>query len=398
MPFLSQIVCKINNTLSTTSLTAGLIDGIAYQVTRKTDAGDQLFPAIFDGGLVEKYIGIDDSNSTIVYHRQIRNTYRKNQQIPNRYTQTTQMLMVVYGNKNLLQVQTPDALESLIIKSFPTRFEPEQLTGLEGLDDVNVSVVGSEMNPATVFAGEYRNVPYRLSPDEIYFSISYTLDIQFDNNCLEECNPSPPDSLCDFIELATAQQIIACLTPEQEGEIEVILCGACEDATAVLKNTALTTISTTTIASGATTNINAPDATAVIKNSLGTTLDTEAIPSNVSENIIMPDVNNVDSDGSVDPTPAGVAYTCTPQVKTLELTFGFEATDDTSFKPTNAGTTWTLTAISDDGASGTITVSVNEGAYAAFVNPTVITNGQKIQVKRTTTTSDGWVLITGTYA
>lgn len=203
---------------------------------------------------------------------------------------------------------------------------------------------------------------------------------------------------------------------------------ACDDATAVLRNSVPTLISTTTIASGASSNITAPDATAVlknsagttittnpipsnvsedmtapdatavIKNSLGTTLDTEAIPSNVSEDIVMPDVNNVNSDGSVVPTPAGVAYTCTPQVKTLELFFAFEAGDDTSALATNSGTTWTLTAISDDGASGAITVSDNGAAYGAFVNPTTTANGETIQVKRATTTAAGWVLITGTYA
>lgn len=170
------------------------------------------------------------------------------------------------------------------------------------------------------------------------------------------------------------------------------------DATAVLKNSAGAIIIANPIPSNVSEDMTAPDATAVIKNSLGTTLDTEAIPSNVSEDIVMPDVNNVNSDGSVVPTPAGVAYTCTPQVKITELYFAFEAGDDTSALATNSGTTWTLTAISDDGASGAITVSDNGAAYGAFVNPTTTANGETIQVKRATTTGAGWVLITGTYA
>lgn len=170
------------------------------------------------------------------------------------------------------------------------------------------------------------------------------------------------------------------------------------DATAVLKNSAGTTITTNPIPSNVSEDMTAPDATAVIKNSLGTTLDTEAIPSNVSEDIVLPDVNNVDSDGSVDPTPAGVAYTCTPQVKTVELFFAFEAGDDTSALAANSGTTWTLTSLAQDGSSGTITVSDNGAAYGAFSNPTTITNGETIQVKRTSTGSAGNVTITGTYA
>lgn len=171
----------------------------------------------------------------------------------------------------------------------------------------------------------------------------------------------------------------------------------CSTASAILKNSANTTISTTSIASGATANITAPDATAVLKNSAGTVIDTEAIPSNVSEDITIPNVAWTDSDGSAESTPYGNAIVCTV-IKTLELYFAFEAGDDTSALATNGGTTWTLTAISDDGASGAITVSDNGGAYGAFVNPTTIANAETIQVKRVTTTGAGWVLITGTYA
>ena len=63
----------------------------------------------------------------------------------------------------------------------------------------------------------------------------------------------------------------------------------CEDATAVLKNTTGTTISSTDIPAGDSADITAPDATAVLKDTAGNTLLTEAIPSNVSENIVAPD-------------------------------------------------------------------------------------------------------------
>lgn len=146
------------------------------------------------------------------------------------------------------------------------------------------------------------------------------------------------------------------------------------DATAVLKNSLNTTLGIVPIVSGGTTNIVAPDATAVVKDQHGNTLDTEAIPANVSEDIII----------------------TLPQV--VELFFAFEAGDDTSVLATNSGTTWTLTSLAQDGSSGTITVSDNGAAYGAFSNPTTITNGETIQVKRTSTGSAGNVTITGTYA
>jgi len=60
----------------------------------------------------------------------------------------------------------------------------------------------------------------------------------------------------------------------------------------------------------------------------------------------------------------------------------------------NAGT---YTAITDDGSSGTITVDINGGGYAAFVNPTVLAVSDTIKFKRTVTTALGFAKISGTY-
>lgn len=68
-----------------------------------------------------------------------------------------------------------------------------------------------------------------------------------------------------------------------------VVTASCANASAVLKNSAGTTISTTSIASGASANITAPDASAVLKNSLNTTLSTTAILSGGSSNITAPD-------------------------------------------------------------------------------------------------------------
>jgi len=60
----------------------------------------------------------------------------------------------------------------------------------------------------------------------------------------------------------------------------------------------------------------------------------------------------------------------------------------------NAGT---YTSISDDGASGTITVSVNSGLFVAFVNPLVLVATDTVQFKRTLITASGYVEMLGTY-
>jgi len=73
------------------------------------------------------------------------------------------------------------------------------------------------------------------------------------------------------------------------GVVEIPNPITCADATAVLKNTDGTTISSTDIPSGSSQDITAPDATAVLKDTDGNILLTEPIPSNVSEDIVAPD-------------------------------------------------------------------------------------------------------------
>lgn len=215
----------------------------------------------------------------------------------------------------------------------------------------------------------------------------------------------------------------------------VICTPSASPAEAVLKNSAGTTISTTSIDPGTSQDIPAPDATAVLKDTDGATLSTTAIPSNTSADIEAPDgditlqnsagttlgLTSVKSGGALiivesdatavvkdqngntldtEAIPAGASEDIVitlPQA--IDVVFNPLAIgNDTSGLWTNAGTTATFTSISDDGSSGTITVSVNGGSYAAFSNPTVITNGQTLQVKRTITTGVGTVTVTGTYA
>lgn len=314
---------------------------------------------------------------------------------------------VIFSDMHVLARQYYDALfneETIQLVGSPSYTQlTRQLQGTYsgwGLDVAVLLEVGCEQT--FIADATYRNsddtFQVEIERGEIYTAPDITVT---DSDGTEVQHPANKDFVCTpsaspaTAVLKNTEDDFISSTQIDPGTTEYI---TAPDASAVLKNSANTTISTTSIPSNTSSNITAPDATAVIKNSLGTTLDTEAIPSNVSEDIILPDVNNVDSDGSVDPTPAGVAYTCTPQVKTLELFFAFTSGTDTSALATNGITTWTLTSLAQDGASGTITVSVNGGAYAAFSNPTSITNGQTLQVKRTSTGSAGSVTITGTYA
>lgn len=59
-------------------------------------------------------------------------------------------------------------------------------------------------------------------------------------------------------------------------------------------------------------SLELPDITYNVKNSADTSLKSGTIPSVNNLSVSLDDVNNIDSDGSTVPTPAGVAFTCTP--------------------------------------------------------------------------------------
>lgn len=116
------------------------------------------------------------------------------------------------------------------------------------------------------------------------------------------------------------------------------------------------------------------------------------------ETLVLPDITVTDSDGSTFTSPSVKDITCTPSAKDLFLKGIFANGNDTmetlTIDADNAGT---YTSISDDGASGTITLDINGGGFGAFVNPTVLAVNDVLIVKRTVTTASGWFKLTGTY-
>jgi hypothetical protein len=119
-----------------------------------------------------------------------------------------------------------------------------------------------------------------------------------------------------------------------------------------------------------------------------------------SINLSLPDITFTDSDGVETSVPSMENLICTPSTTDIDLRFNFDITEDTT--DTQTITTFEAgiyTSISDDGASGTITLSINGGGFVSFasLNPLTLVNTDTIAIKRTTTTGTGYAQITGTY-
>lgn len=143
------------------------------------------------------------------------------------------------------------------------------------------------------------------------------------------------------------------------GVVEVPNPVTCADATAVLKNTDGTNISSTNIASGASADIIAPDGTAVLKDTAGTTISTTGIASNTSENIVAPDGHvhiKKEGDGTIANVFPKSGETVTYDVADSVITL--QDTDGNSISVTNVHATDAATIVAPDGS-----ITVNSVAF-----------------------------------
>ena len=211
------------------------------------------------------------------------------------------------------------------------------------------------------------------------------------------------------------------------------------DSTAVIKDSIGTTLKTEPILAEASENITINNSTVSIRDTAANLLHsvsvraeattTQDIADTTVENsdasysvlvlaegsLILPDsqinVNSVDSGDVVSVKTIDVNTNIVPSSvglvgNTLTITLpkevfikglfksGSDTMETLTIDTESAGT---FTSITDDGGSGSITLSKNGGAFAAFLSPLVLINTDTLVVKRTITTSAGFFKLTGTY-
>ena len=111
-----------------------------------------------------------------------------------------------------------------------------------------------------------------------------------------------------------------------------------------------------------------------------------------------PDITVTDSDGSTFTSVSNVNVTCTPSSNDINLKGVFDAdVEDMPQLTIDSDSAGTYTSITDDGSSGSITRSLNGGAYAAFSSALVLVATDTLDVKRTIFTASGFYKLTGTY-
>ncbi len=201
MPFLKQQIELINEALKQTALAdarfqSGRYETIAVDVSRKTTQGNngavtiETFPAVMSPDYEAQEITVDDTYPIIIYHKILSKKYAPDKVefgSRNKYvTEITGMKMVMYGKYATLKL-TREQLEALITANFPDVIDRSCIQPYK-LDNMIVTLQGSNMNTAAVFQEEYKGIPLFLAPEDILFSINYLIETRYRKGCFEICD------------------------------------------------------------------------------------------------------------------------------------------------------------------------------------------------------------------
>lgn len=200
MPFLKQQIQIVNQgllngCLSDARFQSGRFEDIAVDVSRINANGNiETFPAVMDAGYEAREVVMDDTYPIVIYNKILGKSYSAissgsfgdgNKAV----LEKVDVKMVVFGKYAALKL-TSEQLEALITTGMPDAISKAALAPYK-LDNMLVSLTGSTLNAAQVFQEEYKGFDLFLSPEDILFSIRYTIESKFRKNCFTICDCNP---------------------------------------------------------------------------------------------------------------------------------------------------------------------------------------------------------------
>lgn len=199
MPFLGNIVSKLDELLSANSLTDArfqprLFAGICQHIaTKKPNEPEKLFyiPAKVTNLGEAVQIIPDDSYNLISYHRVLSNSYSPTENRSEfgdgnsmqRCTSDVVLTVIAFTNKLGLSVEQ---LEALFVTGFPSSLDKTFVTSLE-MSRISVQPVSSTLDSVAIFSTEYRGETYFLKPESVMFQIRYQVQAVYKMGCFTIC-------------------------------------------------------------------------------------------------------------------------------------------------------------------------------------------------------------------
>ena len=198
MSYIATIVNFINAQLEAGFLKCSAYDdkkvvGLAQILPRMQEENKlEYVPSVVDNEGNAEYIGPEDDNDIIIYHRctgitvgkAILKTFGDNKPMD---SNIAKMCLVVFGRRDHLQM-TNYELAIYIQAAFPEAATKEILGELQ-FRAANINISEIILNDLQVFSEEFTNVVFFLKPDQFLFKVNYTIESAFLKACFtNECD------------------------------------------------------------------------------------------------------------------------------------------------------------------------------------------------------------------
>lgn len=181
----NQINCFIEPLMN--GFPNSLLLGLTTPVLRLKRVGDtevqQIFPCVVSksGECIEAIV--DNTKPLIIYHKLLGMNIqllasRSFGDSAGDVQSTHNMQMVVYFGRDHL----PMTMEDLYIQI--NHYIPEQIEAYSPYKRIVIKQTGLNANVLQIFQAEYKNVPYRLRPNDVLFTINYTIETVINKNCV----------------------------------------------------------------------------------------------------------------------------------------------------------------------------------------------------------------------
>ncbi len=157
-----------------------------FKIARLQKKGEKTIPVLYKGFGEGEFAGIQDTNGLNIYHRVVspESDDRDNELGYGRDPQLTEnfsMLMIVFGNMRKIDDTNIDInyrMADEIVDAMPVKFTKAQSDTVEARW-VMINTTGRNFTKEDVFSGEMPDDEFRLKPENLLFSISYTIQARY---------------------------------------------------------------------------------------------------------------------------------------------------------------------------------------------------------------------------
>lgn len=180
-----EVVTILNERL-TGLVRESAVYGLAQSVLRVQGTVREVLPCVVLPDGEGKYVGIDDVNSLIMYHKLNNAT---SAQVPNSgkgdnpadLTNSYGMALVIFWDRRKLDKMQDDMMV-LVQANIPIL-----ITGMPDIKTTRVRVTSSVLDSLQVYTQEYQSENPKLPANILMMQMNYTIDLTFNPACIKAC-------------------------------------------------------------------------------------------------------------------------------------------------------------------------------------------------------------------